>query len=1182
MANSVNPRRSPAPIVVLCLIVIAAVAFFLLRKDRGGSLPLPPPDRYAEMVSAFYTGTLALIVQDRDRPEKELKRATTIVPEEPAPWANLGLYYVRSRTRMAEAESALKKAAELAPNSSEVATLLGHFERERGKNEDARAHLERAVGLDPKNVHARYTLATLIADRLRPQDADSQFQKQIEGILAASPGNLVAILELGRTAARSNDSAALTRVIDELNARSAEWPDNVKAALAGLKAARTEPAAATSRLLVLQNLMRQQPAYLKSMRELKPLDNAVGVPLERFLRLPSPSPDPSPPDLSITFTDEPTVGGSGLAATFAILSPEIMPSLAENFKAKPIAESAGSILATDGKTLRVVTGERSSQIPFPAGGGPTHSRGIVTADLNYDFRPELILAGSRGIRIMKQEANGTFFDSTAQTKLPQDVVNAAADGVWIADIELDGDLDIVVGYEESATRILRNNGDGTFAVQTTFASIKGLRDFVWADIDGDGDPDTAFVDSKGKLTVLANDRSGRFLAWQIPDSPNNVTAIEAGDVDRDLAMDLVVFTSSGEITRLSDKAGGTQWDSAKLAQWTGTSPGAGPGSAGFFLADLDNNGGLDIIVSSAGSGHAWLCDEKGEYQALPTAPGTDIQSVGDLNGDGRMDVVAIASGKPVRRINKGAKNYEWIDLRPRATNVARGGSGDGRFSTFGVGGQIEIRSAALAQTRLIAGPNVHFGLGEKRKVDYARVIWPNGSVQGEFDLKPGEAVAAIQRLTGSCPWMFAWNGEKMEFVTDVLWKSPLGLRINAQDTAGVMTTEDWVKIRGDQLKPKDGFFDIRITGELWETHFFDHVSLMVVDHPADSEVYVDERFAFPTPPLKVHSVSSPKPIVKAVDDLGSDVSERVKSRDGDYLDTFGRGQYQGVTRDHYVDVEIPTEAAHMENICLVAFGWIHPTDSSINVALSQGSRAPPTGVSIEVPYGNGRWVVAKAGLGFPAGKNKTVLLDLSPVLKEYPGTTRFRLRTNLELFWDSIEWAKWKASNSLKTLRIYPTTADLRFRGYSATTQANESSPELPDYDRIQTRAQKWRDLIGYYTRFGDVRALLAKVDDRYVIMNAGDEMAFRFEAPVAPPAGWVRDFVLVSDGWEKDGNLNTGFSKTVLPLPSHSDPKYNTPPGRLEDDPVYRRYPRDWEVYHTRYVTPEGFRSALLPRIRN
>src|SRR4029079_13776168 len=118
----------------------------------------------------------------------------------------------------------------------------------------------------------------------------------------------------------------------------------------------------------------------------------------------------------------------------------------------------------------------------------------------------------------------------------------------------------------------------------------------------------------------------------------------------------------------------------------------------------------------------------------------------------------------------------------------------------------------------------------------------------------------------------------------------------------------------------------------------------------------------------------------------------------------------------------------------------------------------------------------------------------------------------------------------------------------------------------------------GFYTRFGDVRELVAGVDDRYVIMNAGDELLLRFEAPAPPTDGWVRDFVLVGDGWVKDGNFNTTFSKTVLPLPLHDRPDYATPPGRLEDDPAYQRHPEDWSVYHTRYVTPDDVRAALRP----
>jgi hypothetical protein len=108
---------------------------------------------------------------------------------------------------------------------------------------------------------------------------------------------------------------------------------------------------------------------------------------------------------------------------------------------------------------------------------------------------------------------------------------------------------------------------------------------------------------------------------------------------------------------------------------------------------------------------------------------------------------------------------------------------------------------------------------------------------------------------------------------------------------------------------------------------------------------------------------------------------------------------------------------------------------------------------------------------------------------------------------------------------------------------------------------------------------LLHKADDRYVIMNAGDELRFRFVAPPPPPAGWVRDYIIIGDGWIKDGDYNSTFSKTVAPLPYHERQEYTTAPGRLEDEVVYRRYSEDWQKYHTRYITPEVFQNALRPQ---
>jgi hypothetical protein len=109
------------------------------------------------------------------------------------------------------------------------------------------------------------------------------------------------------------------------------------------------------------------------------------------------------------------------------------------------------------------------------------------------------------------------------------------------------------------------------------------------------------------------------------------------------------------------------------------------------------------------------------------------------------------------------------------------------------------------------------------------------------------------------------------------------------------------------------------------------------------------------------------------------------------------------------------------------------------------------------------------------------------------------------------------------------------------------------------------------------VKELLSSTDDRYVIMNAGDELRLSFAAPSPPPSGWARDFVLIGDGWVKDGDYNTSFSKTVLPLPAHGRPEYTgSHEMPLESDPVYQRHAADWQTFHTRFVDAGAFLTGL------
>ncbi|AMV38364.1 FG-GAP-like repeat-containing protein [Planctomyces sp. SH-PL62] len=1146
-------RKAWAAGLALVIVLLPLVAWIASRR---GGLPGPGTPRYEEMVSAFSTGVAALDTEANPIARDALTRAVRLVPEEPAAWANLALAQIRLG-ELDQAAEALQKARALAPDSGAVDRLLALLEQRRGEFELALDHLKHAVLNDPKDLRSRYSLAQEY--ERQGDDADGA-ARELDAILEVAPDNLAALIDRARVAAKLGDVEAMKGVVDRLEGPSGAWPSRAREQYESLKQAVADGnlRLATTRGLMLRNVLVTTPDFRRSLDALTLPTGTVGEPLHAFLRLPQAPTASAPPDRSTAFEVAPSTGGAKSDAVFLLPDPEGGPA---------------TVLEADGRELRKADGS-GVVAPFPGGeGGAPSPHAVVAADWNSDYRVDLVLAGPGGVRILRGEDDGSFVDVSEAAHLAPDVRDADAYGVWAADVELDGDVDFVVGLRSGPTLVLRNGGDGGFETIRPFDSVADLRDFAWADLDGDGDPDAALLDARGRLHVLDNERAGRFQARTLPDGLADVSALAVADLDGLGAIDLALLGPSS-VLRLSDRDDGAGWDLVEAAPRAGVAA-ADPGSARLLIADLDNNGGMDMVASGPGSTLIWLEDGAGGFVVLDGPPSLRPLAAADLDGDGRIDLAGLADeGRSARALGRGTADYAWQAILPRAAKAV----GDGRINSFGVGGEVQVRAGLLVRTQVVAGPVVHFGLGTHARADVARVVWPNGTSQAEFDVEANRTIVAEQRLKGSCPFVYAFDGEEVRFVTDFLWRSPLGLRINAQDTAGVSQTEDRIKIRGDQLAAREGEYDVRVTAELWETHYWDHISLMVVDHPEETEIHIDERFARKPPTLEVRVTDRPVAVASAVDDQGRDVTDVVRARDGRYLDTFGRGFYQGVTRDHWVEVDLGEAPPGDRKLVLVAEGWIHPTDSSINVALGQGRHEPPKGLSLEAPTAAGDWAVVRDDLGFPAGKSKTILIDLDGVFQ--PGAPRkLRLRTNLEVFWDALSVASYADPAVLKSKRLAPTSADLRWRGYSLMTQADQSSPETPRYDIVTSAGQRWNDLAGFYTRFGDVRELLERVDDRYMIVNAGDELALRFPAPDPPPPGWRRDFVLIGDGWNKDGDYNTAFSKTVLPLPSHARPAYDEPPGELEDDPIHRAHREDWERYHTRFVTPHVFREGLRPR---
>ena len=239
-------------------------------------------------------------------------------------------------------------------------------------------------------------------------------------------------------------------------------------------------------------------------------------------------------------------------------------------------------------------------------------------------------------------------------------------------------------------------------------------------------------------------------------------------------------------------------------------------------------------------------------------------------------------------------------------------------------------------------------------------------------------------------------------------------------------------------------------------------------------------------------------------------------------------------------------------------GWIYPTDASINVALSQQSQVTPMMPSLDVRDAHGRWTTAVPNLGFPSGKDKTMVVPLSGIFPT--GDHHVRIRTNLQIYWDQAFVARDVATSPCGRRDSQPSSADLHFRGYSRTyRKGGRYGPWWFDYDSV-TKGPMWRPIEGAFTRFGDVLPLLESSDDMYVIMAPGDEATLAFDAASADsiPRGWKRDFLLYTDGWIKDSDLNTAFGTTVGPLPFHAIREYPYARGEsYPTDSAHRRYLR-------------------------
>ncbi len=1046
-----------------------------------------------------------------------------LAASEPLGWADGAVAAMRAKD-LPEAKKLLAEAMRLAPGDGRLLALEGIRRELEGDAAGALESFEKAAVADAKDLPSRWSAARLAGATPagRPRAVVN-----VQAALEQSPSNLFLLARLCEYRREEGDRAAALSACDRLARAAGSGDAKLETYLGQARAALEsgDSPGASLKYRVVENLLRATPRFQQARRDVEP--GVVGFPLEDWSAALAARLRARAPAIPVRFVEKPLPALAALRGLAAVRA----------------GGKDGRDLAFAGERGLVVAASRDGYRPgSPIGAA---ARDLEIADVANSGDLAFVTPGALWIKSR---------EGYRKTEI------ASGDRVTPIDYDSDGDLDIYVSSGSASDRLLRNNLDGTWMDVTSNALPPGIssRYAAAADFDRDGDTDLVLVVNGGGLLLLDNLRGGR-MAEKSAGLPRNgnFLAAAAGDVNADGRPDLVWTTESRAYVALN-RGDGTFLPAAEL-----------PAGGVPLLFDFDNDGHLDLFLAGSGGSALFRNDGSGAFTRVEgTFPAAlDAEAV-DFDGDGDLDLALVTAGGGAALLeNQGGNANGWVDVALEGLPT-----GSAKVNRFGYGSEIEIKAGQLYAFRTASRPVTHVGLAGHRKADVLRVVWTNGIPQNALAPPVRTLVREVQRLKGSCPFVYAWNGGSWSFVTDALGRSPAGLLFDGIHQAAADTRE-WLVVPGEKLRPSGGRLRIDFTEELWEAAYFDLAELRAVDHPAGVTVVANEKMVPPPFPEKALFTAARRLTPRATDGRGRDRTREIAKADGVYLRGFTPTRYQGIVVPHELVLELP-EARAARRVMLYLTGWIFYSDTSIAVSLSQGKALAAEPPVLEVPDSRGAWTVAIPAMGYPAGKTKTVPVDLSAVLNRRD--PRVRIRTNLEISWDHVFYTVDEEPAPLRITAAPLVSAVLSFRGFSRMTRESPGGPQVFLHDDVET-APRWADMAGLYTRLGDVRDLLTAADDRYVVMKGGDAVRLEFDAAALPPLprGWTRDYVLVLDGWDKDADKNTVAGQTVGPLPFHGmdDSRYGEASQKYPEDETHRRFRAE---SLTRRGGPEEFVDAV------